>query len=172
MADILSAMPVSADSTEPWTAREIQQQPATLRATHTLLCKQRAKLESFLKPLLATQNLRIVLTGAGTSAFVGECLAAEIARLTDSCVEAIPTTDIVSAPRLYLKPTTPTLLISFGRSGNSPESIAAIDLANAGIEQVHHLIITCNPAELWRAEEVAMRASCCSPRLRTIAALR
>ena len=64
MADILSAMPVSADSTEPWTAREIQQQPATLRATHTLLCKQRAKLESFLKPLLATQNLRIVLTGA------------------------------------------------------------------------------------------------------------
>jgi tagatose-6-phosphate ketose/aldose isomerase len=59
-------------------------------------------------------------------------------------VEAIPTTDIVSAPLLYLQPDAPTLLVSFGRSGNSPESIAAIELANEQVNDVHHLLITCN----------------------------
>ena len=53
------------------------------------------------------------------------------------------TTDIVSAPDLYCTPA-PTLLVSFGRSGNSPESIAAVELADARIADVHHLIITCN----------------------------
>lgn len=53
------------------------------------------------------------------------------------------TTDIVGAPHLYLDPKRPTLMVSFGRSGNSPESIAAVDLADARLS-VHHLVITCN----------------------------
>lgn len=145
MSDTLSVEPIAARASEPWTAREIRQQPTTLRATQTLLAEQRAEIEAFLNPLLAKPDLRIILAGAGTSAFIGECLAATIARTTGLCVEAIPTTDIVSAPRLYLKCSTPTLLVSFGRSGNSPESIAAIELADAGVADVHHLLITCNP---------------------------
>ena len=38
-----------------------------------------------------------------------------------------------------------TLLISFARSGESPESLAAVHLANKFCEKVFHLIITCNP---------------------------
>ncbi len=56
-----------------------------------------------------------------------------------------PTTDLVSAPYLYFEKDTPTLLVSFGRSGNSPESIAAIDLADQFVDDIHHLAITCNP---------------------------
>ena len=144
MPDLLSVAPTPADGAECWTRREILQQAETLRATHALLTAQRGAIDAFLAPLLARANLRIVLTGAGTSAFIGECLAATLARATGRCVEAIATTDIVSAPELYLKADTPTLLVSFGRSGNSPESVAAIELADARIEQVSHLVITCN----------------------------
>ena len=145
MSDLITASPVSADNTQSWTEREIRHQPDTLRMTLALLAANRVKIEAFLKPLLATPNLRIVLAGAGTSAFIGGCVAATIERMTGVRVEAAPTTDIVSTPSLYLKPEVPTLLVSFGRSGNSPESLAAIELANAHIKEIHHLLVTCNP---------------------------
>jgi tagatose-6-phosphate ketose/aldose isomerase len=127
-----------------WTAREIVQQPAMLRATHDLVREQRLALDAFLTPLTGNPQTRIILTGAGTSAFIGECLAPLLNAQLSARVEAIPTTDIVSAPSLYLEPETPTLLVSFGRSGNSPESIAAVEIANEQVRNVHHLIITCN----------------------------
>jgi tagatose-6-phosphate ketose/aldose isomerase len=145
MSDLISVVPVSAEGSDPWTRREIRQQPETLRATQALVAAQRDKIDAFLKPLLGVSDLRILLAGAGTSAFIGGCLAATIQRLTGLCVEAVPTTDIVSAPSLYLSPKAPTLLVSFARSGNSPESLAALELANTQIAKVHHLFITCNP---------------------------
>jgi tagatose-6-phosphate ketose/aldose isomerase len=144
MSDLASVAPVGADGAQTWTRREILQQPETLRVTQALLTEQRTQIEAFIAPLLARPDLRVVLTGAGTSAFIGECLAATLAQATGRRVEAIATTDIVSSPGLYLEPQTPTLLVSFGRSGNSPESIAAIDLADQRLSDVHHLIITCN----------------------------
>lgn len=143
MPDTLTAAPQAGNS-ETWTAREIAQQPATLRATQALLRAQQADIEAFLAPLLAQPNLRIVLAGAGTSAFIGECLAPWLSSLLGRTVEAVATTDIVSAPALYLLPDAPTLLVSFGRSGTSPESMTALNLADAGVRSVHHLIVTCN----------------------------
>lgn len=127
-----------------WTAREIAQQPHMLRATQAGLEQDKEALEGFLAPLLARPDLRIVLAGAGSSAFIGEALAPFLAPLTGYRVEATPTTDIVSAPHLYLDPKRPTLLVSFGRSGNSPESLAAIALVDEKVESAWHLIITCN----------------------------
>jgi len=144
MSDLNAAPKTAADGAEPWTRREIFQQADTLRATQKLLTAEQDAIEAFTAPLLAKPELRIVLAGAGTSAFIGECLAATLAQATGRRVEAIPTTNIVSAPELYLEARTPTLLVSFGRSGNSPESIAAIDLADAHIADIRHLIITCN----------------------------
>jgi tagatose-6-phosphate ketose/aldose isomerase len=144
MPDLNAVPKAAADGAEPWTRREIFQQAATLRATQALLAAERSRIEALVDPLLAKPNLRIVLAGAGTSAFIGECLAATLAQATGRRVEAVPTTDMVSAPELYLEANTPTLLVSFGRSGNSPESVAAIDLADARIADVHHLIVTCN----------------------------
>ena len=129
---------------EPWTLREIRQQPATLRATQALLMLERSRIDGFVAPLLARPAMRIVLTGAGTSAFIGESLAPWLAGRLARPVEAIATTDLVSAPALHLRRSTPTLLVSFGRSGNSPESIAAMAIADAALDEVHHLVITCN----------------------------
>lgn len=57
------------------TAREIAQQPAVWPEIDALVTRRRAALDAFLGPLLKRADLRIVLTGAGTSAFLGECLA-------------------------------------------------------------------------------------------------
>jgi D-galactosamine 6-phosphate deaminase/isomerase len=39
----------------------------------------------------------------------------------------------------------PCLLVSFGRSGNSPESCGAIDAVREAVPACRHLLITCNP---------------------------
>jgi tagatose-6-phosphate ketose/aldose isomerase len=127
-----------------WTAREIAQQPAMLRQTHRVLAADMDALERFLRPLLKHAAMRVILAGAGTSAFIGECLALYLAAKLACRIEAIPTTDLVSAPSLYFERTTPTLLVSFARSGNSPESVAAVDLAEQFVGDIHHLAITCN----------------------------
>ena len=105
-----------------------------------------------------TGETRTILTGAGTSAFIGECLAPYLAAQSLGRVEAIATTDLVSAPYLYFEPQTPTLLVSFARSGNSPESVAAVDLADQCVGAMHHLVVTCNPqGELAREVRDAPR---------------
>src|SRR6266508_3502344 len=55
-----------------WTAREIAQQPAMLRKTHAALVARKDALDGFLRPLLDHAATRVILTGAGTSAFIGE----------------------------------------------------------------------------------------------------
>lgn len=127
-----------------WTAREIAQQPAIWSEVARLVAAQRAALDKFLAPLLADASLRIVFTGAGTSSFIGDCLAPAVSAHTRRRVESVATTDIVSGPHQRLQRDVPTLLVSFARSGNSPESVATVDLAERSVANVHHLIITCN----------------------------
>ncbi|WP_457443631.1 SIS domain-containing protein [Roseateles sp. P5_E4] len=129
------------------TAREIAHQPAVWQTVHDQLQAERPALDAFLNPLLALPQLRIVLTGAGSSSFIGQCLAPSLLKLLGQSpgirVEAVATTDIVSSPEQCLQPEVPTLLVSFARSGNSPESLAAVELADRFVKTCHHLVITC-----------------------------
>jgi tagatose-6-phosphate ketose/aldose isomerase len=127
-----------------WTAREISQQPAVWPKIANVLNGAGGGLRPFLRPLLDRTDLRIILTGAGTSSFIGECLAPALRRATQLRVETIPTTDLVGSPESWLEPAVPTLLVSFARSGNSPESLAALSLAVQAVKDCHHLILTCN----------------------------
>ncbi|MFB2684197.1 D-galactosamine-6-phosphate deaminase AgaS [Shewanella mangrovisoli] len=129
-----------------WTAKEISQQPKMWRKVSEQHSDNRT-IAAWLTPILAKPQLRIILTGAGTSAYIGDVLAAHIQQhlpLATQQVEAISTTDIVSHPELYLRGNIPTLLISYGRSGNSPESMAAVELAEQLVDDCYHLAITCN----------------------------
>ncbi len=151
----LSAAELAAAGGE-WTAREILQQPALWLQIESWLRAEAPRLQQFLAPLLARPNLRIVLTGAGTSAFIGECLAPALARMLAGTpahtpaetpgrrVEAIATTDLVADPAGTLGVGGPTLLVSFARSGNSPESVAALELASRCAAPCAHLVVTCN----------------------------
>ncbi len=110
--------------------------------------------------MFALPGLRVVLTGAGTSAYAGEAIAPWL-----SCqgldARAVATTDIVSNPLEYLTPEMPTLLVSFARSGNSPESVAAVAVADQLVKNIWHLILTCNEeGELYRYAQQSERACC------------
>jgi tagatose-6-phosphate ketose/aldose isomerase len=134
-----------------WTAREISQQPVVWAKIDTAMRTVAAETQALLAPLLARRQMRIVLTGAGTSSFIGECLLASMKRTTGLRVDAVATTDLVGAPASCLDAEVPTLLVSFARSGNSPESLAAITLAEQYVRDCHHLIVTCNAeGELYR----------------------
>jgi tagatose-6-phosphate ketose/aldose isomerase len=127
-----------------WTAREIAQQPASWLRTRDAIAERAASIGKFLAPLLRRPDLRIILTGAGSSAFIGECLAPLLLHRLDRRVEAIATTDLLSGPMQYLQRDVPTLLVSFGRSGSSPESVAVVDLTERLLRECHQLVFTCN----------------------------
>lgn len=131
------------DPTTSATYREITSQPRIWRELAESLNAAADANAAFLGPLLARPDLRIVLTGAGTSAFVGEIAAPALARATGRRVEQVPTTDIVSNPRESFAQDVPTLLVSFARSGDSPESVAAADLADQLLSEPFHLVLTC-----------------------------
>lgn len=138
--------------TESWTSQEIAQQPGVWRELLASLDADRDRTGAFLAPLLGRDDLRIVLTGAGTSAFAGQILAPGLTRRLRRRVDAVATTDLVSNPHEHLAEDVPTLLVSFARSGDSPESLAAVDLADRLLTDCRHLVLTCNPdGELYRS---------------------
>jgi len=133
------------------TVREITQQPDVWLEASTGIAARREEIDAFLAPLLARPELRIVLTGAGTSAFIGEIAAPALTRTLRRRIDAVATTDIVSNPQESFAEDVPLLLVSFARSGNSPESVAATELADQSLAEVHHLVITCDETgELYR----------------------
>ena len=126
------------------TASEIAGQPTLWLATWEALNNQSAKLVTYLNKVLSHEPLDIVLTGAGTSAFIGEVLVGAYKNAFNKDVRAISTTDLMTFPHQYFSKEKPTLLISFARSGNSPESVGVVDIANQYCKNIFHLIITCN----------------------------
>ena len=59
-------------------------------------------------------------------------------------IRAIATTTLLTHHELYLEADAPTLLVSFARSGDSPESLAAVELLRQVVPGARFLNITCN----------------------------
>lgn len=126
-----------------FTATEIRQQPKLWRETYNIVKQNKNKIEEFLNKNLK-RNTRIILTGAGTSDYVGDSLYLHLAKTLNLRVEAIATTDLVSNPHEFLEEDTKTILVSYARSGNSPESIGAYDIFKDNVKDIAQLVITCN----------------------------
>ena len=122
------------------TAREIAGQPALWLTTLEKFNRQSAAILSFLKTAIA-ESTQIVLTGAGTSAYIGLSLQGVFSSRLNKITAAIPTTDILSHPQHYFNAHEIPLVISFARSGKSPESCAALELADRFSKKCFHLII-------------------------------
>ena len=112
-----------------YTIHEIYQQPATWRKTCAQLAACKDELQKFLDQVVKADDFDIILTGAGTSEFVGNSLFQALAEKYNYKVKSYATTDIVPSPENFLSRTKPTILVSFGRSGNSPESLGAVEAA-------------------------------------------
>ena len=127
-----------------FTLKEIYQQPMTWRKTCAQIAGCREELGAFLDQVVKAEDYDIVLTGAGTSEFVGNSLFQALNGRYDHKVKSYATTDIVPSPENFLSRTKPTILVSFGRSGNSPESLGAVEAAEAVCRNLYHLFVTCN----------------------------
>lgn len=127
-----------------WTAAEINQQPATWAKTIAQVKAEKEAIAKFIAQVTNNEDYDIILTGAGTSEFVGNALFSYLNKLTNYKCKSYATTDLVPTPENFLSRTKPTLLISFGRSGNSPESVGAVENANVVCDNIYHLFVTCN----------------------------
>ena len=132
------------ETSSVFTLQEIYQQPATWRKTCAQIAACKDELQAFLDKVVKADDFDIVLTGAGTSEFVGNSLFQALNEKYNYKVKSYGTTDIVPSPENFLSRTKPTVLVSFGRSGNSPESIGAVDAAEVVCENIYHLFVTCN----------------------------
>ena len=132
------------------TTAEIMQQPDLWEDTFQIYADNKEAIEAFLASAkaMAEGRVSVIFTGAGTSDYVGDTVAPYLRHAGDTDAydfKPIATTDIVSAPRDFLRPEDPTILVSFARSGNSPESLAAVQVAKSYVKNIKFLNITCAP---------------------------
>jgi tagatose-6-phosphate ketose/aldose isomerase len=133
------------------TTREIYQQPELWHETFTNYQKHAEKLRQLLadaKQQAGDRPIRVIFTGAGTSQYVGDTVVPFLNYHGDTkqfIFQSIGSTDIVATPREYLIPEETTILVSFARSGNSPESLAAVEIVNQLVDNIYHIVITCAP---------------------------
>jgi tagatose-6-phosphate ketose/aldose isomerase len=129
MRNIASSQPIQVDA--PVTHAEILQQPELWPVTLDLVERQSLDTTLIDGP--------VVITGAGTSAYAALAIAESW-----RTARAVPTTDLLLDGSPFFDKS--GLLISLARSGDSPESVAAIEMVQRSFPAVKHLAITCNPA--------------------------
>ena len=133
------------------TTAEIAQQPELWEDTLNIYRENKEAVEAFLAEARAMAQggrLTVIFTGAGTSDYVGDTVAPYLRHAGDTDLydfKPIASTDLVSAPLDFLRADDPTLLVSFARSGNSPESLASVDVVRTFVKQTKFLNITCAP---------------------------
>ena len=123
------------------TYTEIFAQADTWEEVYGLYEERKADIEKFLANF--DKDTKVIFTGAGTSEYVGNIAQDYLKTHGDFDFESIATTDLVSAPYLHFKKNQKTLLVSFARSGNSPESLAAVKLGEQIVDDFYNLPITC-----------------------------
>jgi tagatose-6-phosphate ketose/aldose isomerase len=103
--------------------------PVTLKDVRT--ASERMQLPAKL------QNARVLLTGAGTSAYAATAVASAWPRAS-----AVPTTDLLVDAERYLVDV--DAVISLARSGDSPESTAVVERVRALRPDILQFAIVCN----------------------------
>ncbi|MGI6148912.1 MAG: SIS domain-containing protein [Firmicutes bacterium] len=124
------------------TAVEINQQPEMWRDTCARVAA-RPDLQKW-RDFQGKERPHVILSGAGTSYYVAVALQPLWRELLGSPCEAWPTTRIITEPGVVFCGTGPHLHISFARSGNNPESIGSVKLADAVGVNPYHVGVTCN----------------------------
>ena len=129
------------------TTREIRQQPELWEETLQIYKDNKERIDDFLSMIREKHDhIRVTFSGAGTSAFVGQTIAPYLSRVNDKnkiTFEALETTNIVTHPESYFQEDVPTILVSYARSGNSPESVATVQLAESIVKDLYQITITC-----------------------------
>lgn len=121
------------------TLREILQQPEMWRYTG----EQMYRLESKLRDLIAGARA-IVLTGSGSSEYAADCIRPLLQKRLDLTVQTAGSGTLLTHATSLLTADRPAVMVSFGRSGDSPESVGALSLVLETDPSIRHLVLTCN----------------------------
>ncbi len=127
-----------------YTFSEIKQQPALWHSIFELVKERKVEIRKFLQDYMTSHKSEVVFTGAGSSFFIGEMVSGPFQLSTKISSKAVSSTELVTHPELYINPQKDTLLVSFARSGDSPESVSAIVNAQQVSTKISNLIICCN----------------------------
>lgn len=127
-----------------FTKNEIAQQPEMWEKTYELIFFRQREIADFLAELSEEGEVDMILAGAGSSAFIGNAVFGVRMKFQKQPSRVIPTTELITHPDYFLLKERPTVLVSFARSGNSPESMAAVDVVDNYCDNAYHIIITCN----------------------------
>lgn len=121
------------------TLHEILQQPWTWQDTCARVMARTAELSCAVSDIQS-----LVLTGSGSSEYAGECVRLVLQK------ELGVTSDVVGGGALLTHGSSvlphgrPGLMVSFARSGDSPESVGALSLILQTEPSIRHLVLTCN----------------------------
>lgn len=141
-----------------YTYSEIMQQPLMWQREFDRIKADRKQIETFVSRYI-DGGYEVIFTGAGTSAYIGDVLEVAVADTIFRGARSVATTDLITHPIAYFSPEKKVLLISFARSGNSPESMGAVTLADSICgDNIAHIFITCN--EKGRLAQIAGRENC------------
>jgi tagatose-6-phosphate ketose/aldose isomerase len=139
------------------TAHEIAQQPETWRGTRKIFKQHARHLREFLEAAGVTglpgQQSTVVLTGAGTSDYIGQTLTLRLRTEWHCETLAVASTDLLANMADYLLPGRRYLMISFSRSDNPPEGVTVLTQTLEKYPDIFHLVVSCY--ELGRMAELA-----------------
>jgi len=121
------------------TLREILQQPATWLETG----RQLAALSAVLRETVSGVRT-MVLTGSGSSEYAAECVRLPLQSELSIPVQTIGGGVLLTHGGKAIAPERPGLMVSFARSGDSPESVGAVSLLLETEPAIRHLVLTCN----------------------------
>ena len=120
------------------TVREILQQPDTWLDTARRMVDAVPQLSGLMDGCKS-----IAFTGSGSSEYAARCIDLALQQAVRIPVETVAGGRLLALGEAALFPLRPTLLVSLARSGNSPESIAALQQL-LPVSGIRHLVITCN----------------------------
>ncbi|MCD6469653.1 SIS domain-containing protein [Candidatus Bathyarchaeota archaeon] len=126
------------------TPKEILQQPSSWMKNFEVLKNRSDEIEGFVRERVSKDTKRVILSGAGSSHFIGLSCESLLRRMWQVNVEARASTEIVADWESIFLKCLNTTMIYFSRSGNSPEVLGSFLLADKYHEKINHIIITCN----------------------------
>ncbi len=129
-----------------YTAAEIHHQPDVWPSVAETLVQRRPQLRHFLEEagLTGRRSSSIVLTGAGSSEYIGNAIYPVLRRRLGREVLSYPTTHLVTHPEAAFPPGREYAVVSFARSGESPESLASWRIVRRLRPDAWQLVVTCN----------------------------
>lgn len=123
-------------------ASEIERQPLLWSELIQTVKSKQNEIETFFNQL-DLKNTKIYLVGAGSSALAASIVENTLKKKLELDVETVYSTKLILQPEVYFNIDKPILMVSFGSSGSTPESVEAARLAQSMCKDLKQMFVLC-----------------------------